>query len=105
MQKKLLIATSLWAIGTVTSTWACNGSHVLGGATTGAVYTISADTMEKGSLYLGINVESVQNKKLSDTKIINAMENGASHLHGIDAVNSYSLSLSYTKYATTVFFS
>ena len=95
MQKKLLIAASLLAIGTVTSTWACNGSHVLGGATTGAVYTISADTMEKGSFYLGLNLESVQNKSLSDAKIINAMQNGASHLHSIDAVNSYSLALSY----------
>ncbi len=95
MQKKLLIATSLWAIGTVTSTWACNGSHVLGGATTGAVYTISADTMEKGSFYLGMNIETLQNKSLSDAKIIEAMNNGLSHLHSIDAVNSYSLSLSY----------
>ena len=95
MQKKLLIATSLWAIGTVTSTWACNGSHVLGGATTGAVYTISADTMEKGSFYLGINLETLQNKSLSDAQIIGAMQNGSSHLHSIDPVNSYSLSLSY----------
>ena len=95
MQKKLLIASSLWAIGTVTSTWACNGSHVLGGATTGAVYTISADTMEKGSLYLGINAETVQNKNLSDTKILNALQNGSDHLHSIDAVNTYSLALSY----------
>lgn len=95
MQKKLLIASSLWAIGTVTSTWACNGSHVLGGATTGAVYTISADTMEKGNFYLGINLETLQNKSLSDAQIIGAMQNGSSHLHSIDAVNSYSLSLSY----------
>ena len=95
MQKKLLIASSLWAIGAVTSTWACNGSHVLGGATTGAVYTISADTMEKGSLYLGINAETVQNKNLSDTKILKALQNGSDHLHSIDAVNTYSLALSY----------
>ncbi len=95
MQKKLLIASSLWAIGTVTSTWACNGSHVLGGATTGAVYTISADTMEKGDFYLGINLETLQNKSLSDAQIIGAMQNGSSHLHSVDAVNSYSLSLSY----------
>ncbi|QSZ42512.1 hypothetical protein GJV85_10445 [Sulfurimonas aquatica] len=95
MQKKILIATSLWAIGTATSTWACNGSHVLGGATTGAVYTISADTMKKGDFYLGVNVETLQNKSLSDSKIINAIQNGATHLHSIDAVNSYSIAFSY----------
>jgi len=95
MQKKLLAVASVLAIGNVTSALACNGSHVLGGATAGAVYTISAETMEKGGLYLGVNLETVQNKNLSDARIIRALQSGSTHLHSIDAVNSYSLSLSY----------
>jgi len=78
-----------------TPLWACNGSHVIGASGSGAVYTMSANTMEEGAFYLGINSERVKNKSLSDTEITDAIEGGAEHLHSIDALNSYSLSLSY----------
>lgn len=93
MQNKLLIMLSLWAV--TTTTWACNGSHVLGAGGAGAVYTISADTMEEGSYFIGINAERVQNETLSDETIINAMQNGVNHIHSIDIINSYSLSVAY----------
>jgi len=78
-----------------TSLWACNASHVIGAGGSGAVYTMSANTMEEGGFYLGINSERVKNKSLSDAEITDAIEGGAEHLHSIDALNSYSLSLSY----------
>ncbi|MCL4431686.1 MAG: transporter [Epsilonproteobacteria bacterium] len=92
-----LTLISLLASATATSTWACNGSHVLGvgGGHTATAYTISANTMEKGSFYLGVNAETVRNKNLSDSTIIDALNNGSEHLHNIDSVNSYSLSASY----------
>ncbi|MDP2077047.1 MAG: transporter [Sulfuricurvum sp.] len=97
MQKNTLnklTLISLLASATATSTWACNGSHVIGigAGHTATAYTISANTMKKGSLYLGVNAETVRNKNLSDS----AMEaDGGDHLHAIDSVNAYSLSASY----------
>ena len=78
-----------------TSVWACNSSHVLGAGGSGAVYTMSADTMKEGDFYIGINAESLQNEPLSDAVIEFATENGAEHIHSIDAINMYSVSLSY----------
>ena len=98
MQNKLLNRFNivcLLTLTTATSALACNGSHVLGVAGSSAVYTISANTMEEGSFYLGANMERVSNNTLSDAKMIEAMQNGSEHLHNIDAINSYSLSLSY----------
>lgn len=79
----------------VSSALACNGSHVIGAGTSGAVYTISADTMKEGGLYLGLNVETIQNKTLSDAKILEAMDAGSEHLHQVGSVNTYSLAVSY----------
>lgn len=100
MQKNTLnklTLISLLASATATSTWACNGSHVLGvgGGHSATAYTISANTMEKGGFYLGVNAETVRNKSLSDSTIEAALSNGSEHLHHIDSVNSYSLSASY----------
>lgn len=100
MQKNALnklTLISLLASATTTSTWACNGSHVLGvgGGHSATAYTISANTMEKGGFYLGVNAETVRNKTLSDSTILEALNNGSEHLHAIDSVNSYSLSASY----------
>lgn len=95
MQNNLLNIACLLAVGTVSSTLACNASHVLGVGNSATAYTISANTMKKGSYYIGVNAETVQNKSLSDSTILTAMQNGAEHLHSIDAINSYSLSLSY----------
>lgn len=93
MSKKRLMATAMFTM--TTTTWACNASHVLGAGGAGAVYTISANTMQEGSLFIGINSESVQNKSLLDTQMITAMQNGSYHLHSIDAINAHSFSLSY----------
>ncbi|NOR56880.1 MAG: hypothetical protein GQ531_11850 [Sulfurovum sp.] len=97
LQKTLLnvknVGLSTLLLGT--PLWACNASHVIGAGGSGAVYTMSANTMEKGAFYLGINSEQVNNKSLSDADITNAIEGGAEHLHSIDAINSYSISLSY----------
>lgn len=98
MQKKSLNTLSmvgLMALGTTTSTWACNAAHVLGVGSASAAYTVSANTMKKGSFFLGINSETVQNDTLTDASIINAMQNGATHLHNIDTIDSHALSLSY----------
>jgi len=89
--KTIGLSTSLMS----TPLWACNASHVIGAGGSGAVYTMSANTMEEGGFYLGINSEVINNKSLSDTEITDAIEGGAEHLHSIDAINSYSLSLSY----------
>lgn len=75
--------------------WACNASHVIGASGSGAVYTMSANTMEEGSFYLGLNAEKVKNTSLSDDVIIDAVEQGSEHVHSIDSINSYSLSFSY----------
>ncbi len=61
----------------------------------GAVYTMNADTMKEGDFYIGLNTESLQNDPLSDEVIKFATENGAEHIHGIDAINMHSVSLSY----------
>ncbi|WP_151900024.1 transporter [Sulfurimonas hydrogeniphila] len=98
MQKKLfrkLQILSLAASAAITPLWACNSSHVLGMGGSSAAYTLSANTMQKGNYYIGVNAERVQNNTLSDQTIISAMQNGSSHLHNIDAIDSYSLSLSY----------
>lgn len=97
MQKNVinkLTLVSLLASATATSTWACNGSHVIGigGSHSATAYTISANTMEKGSLFLGVNAETIRNKNLSDSAMI---ADGGDHLHAIDSVNSYSLTASY----------
>jgi len=52
-----------------TSAWACNSSHLLSAGGSGAVYTMTADTMKKGDFYMGINAESLQNNPLSDEVI------------------------------------
>ncbi len=78
-----------------TPLWACNASHVLGSGGSGAVYTMSANTMKEGGLYLGFNTERVRNNSLKDTTILTALQNGSEHLHNIDAINSYAFSLSY----------
>jgi len=92
---KLLNISCLMALGTLTPTWACNASHVLGAGGSGAVYTMSANTMQKGDFYLGVNAERVSNKTLDDKTITDAMKSGTTHIHSIDAINSYSLSTSY----------
>ncbi len=75
--------------------WACNSSHVLGAGGSGAVYTMSAGTMEEGGFYLGVNAERLSNTPLSDAKIAEAIANGSEHIHSIDSINTYSVSLSY----------
>ncbi|MDP3300879.1 MAG: hypothetical protein Q8S36_02820 [Sulfuricurvum sp.] len=92
-----LTLISLLASATATSTWACNGSHVLGigGTHTATGYTVSANTMEKGGFYLGLNAETIRNKSLSDSTILAALNSGSEHLHAIDSVNSYALTASY----------
>lgn len=100
MQKNTLnklTLISLLASATATSTWACNGSHVIGigGGHTATAYTISANTMEKGNLFLGVNAETIRNKNLSDSAMLAELNRGGEHLHAIDSVNSYSLSASY----------
>lgn len=93
---KLSIACLL-ALTTVSSTWACNASHVLGGASgnSAAAYTISANTMGEGGLYVGVNFETVRNKNLSDSAMLAALNSGSDHLHSIDTINSYALSAAY----------
>lgn len=95
MLKKFSKILFLALLTSTTSVWACNSSHVLGAGGSGAVYTMSADTMKKGDFYIGINTESLQNNPLSDEVINFATENGVGHIHGIDAINMYSASLSY----------
>ena len=87
---KLSIACLL-ALTTTSSTWACNASHVLGvgSGNSATAYTISANTMEEGSLYVGVNFETVRNKNLSDSAILAALNSGSEHLHSIDTINSY----------------
>lgn len=98
MQKKLfnkLQILSLAASAAITPLWACNSSHVLGMGGSSVAYTLSANTMQEGNFYVGVNAERVQNKTLSDQTIIEALQNGSYHLHNIDSIDSYSLSLSY----------
>lgn len=90
-----LTKTSLFSLLVSVPIWACNASHVMGAGGAGAVYTMSADTMERGGVYIGINREYIGNRSLSDNAIIDAIEGGAEHLHSIDATDNYSLSLSY----------
>jgi len=92
-----LSIASLLALTTVSSTWACNASHVLGvgSGNSATAYTISANTMEEGGLYLGVNAETVRNKNLTDSAMLSALNSGAEHLHSIDTINSYALSASY----------
>lgn len=92
-----LTLISLLASATATSTWACNGSHVIGigGGKSATAYTISANTMEKGGFFLGVNAETIRNKNLSDAAILAELNRGGDHLHAIDSVNSYSLVASY----------
>jgi len=98
MQKKSLNTLSmaaLMALGTTTSAYACNAAHVLGVGSASSAYTISANTMRKGSFFVGINTEKVQNKTLSDTSIIKAMQAGSEHLHNIDTIDSHAISFAY----------
>ncbi len=92
-----VVKKSLWAGLFLVSVplWACNSSHVLGAGGSGAVYTMSADTMEEGGFYLGINSEGLKNHPLSDAAILKAVENGAEHIHSVDAIYTHSLSFSY----------
>ncbi len=92
---KLFNISCLLALGVLTPTWACNASHVLGVGGAGAVYTMSANTMEKGNFYIGVNTERVSNKTLVDKTIIDDMKSGTIHIHSIDAISSNSLSASY----------
>jgi len=94
IQKTIKTLSLLTLVGTM-PLWACNGSHVLGAGGSGAVYTMSANTMKEGDFYLGFNTERVSNSTLSDSSILQALQNGSTHLHNVDAINSYSLSLSY----------
>lgn len=94
IQKTIKTLSLLTVIGTV-QLWACNSSHVLGVGGSGAVYTMSANTMQEGGFYLGLNAERVSNRTLSDKTILQALQDGSTHLHNIDAINAYSLSLSY----------
>ncbi|MDA7816710.1 transporter [Sulfurimonas sp.] len=93
---KLSIAC-LVALTTVSSTWACNASHVLGvgSGNTATAYTISANTMDEGGMYVGMNYETLRNKFLTDAAILSALNAGSEHLHGVDAVNTFALSASY----------
>lgn len=98
MQKKLLNKlnmTCFIAGAMLTPALACNGSHVLGVGGTGAAYTLTANTMQEGDFYFGVNAEVIQNRDLTDATIIEAMQNGASHLHNISRVASYSITSSY----------
>ena len=95
MQKKLSNITCLLALVTATSTWACNGSHVSGIGNVATAYTVSANTMEEGSFFIGLNAEYLSNDKLSDSTMIRALNNGKDHMHHIDSLTSYSVSLSY----------
>ena len=91
------IKKSLWTgllLGSV-PLWACNSSHVLGAGGSGAAYTMSADTMEEGGFYIGVNAEYVRNTPLSDAEIAKAIANGSEHIHSIDSINTYSVSMSY----------
>ncbi len=90
IQKSLFIL-----LGSSVLSWSCNASHVLGAGGSGAVYTMSADTMEEGGFYMGINAEKLNNHVLSDAEIEDAVNNGAEHIHSIDNIKTYSLSLSY----------
>ncbi len=94
IQKTIKTLSLLTLVGTI-PLWACNSSHVLGAGGSGAVYTMSANTMKEGGFYLGFNAERVSNSTLSDSSILQALQNGSTHLHNVDAINSYSLSLSY----------
>ncbi len=93
MQKKLLTMLSLMAVGT--QTWACNASHILGAGGAGSVYTISADTMEKGDFFVGVNLEREGNRELSDERMLHAMHDGSTHLHGMDVVDTHALGIAY----------
>lgn len=95
MQKKLLKMACLLAFGATSSLLACNGSHVSGMGNLAAAYTIPADTMKKGDLFIGANVEYLRNEKLSDATILNALQAGKEHIHNIDTITSYSVSASY----------
>jgi hypothetical protein len=91
------LKNSIWTgllLGTA-PLWACNSSHVLGAGGSGAVYTMSADTMEEGGFYMGVNAESTNNTPLSDAEIEKAIANGSEHIHSIDSINTYSVSMSY----------
>jgi hypothetical protein len=68
---------------------------MMGGGASGAVYTISADTMSQGDFYLGFSAQITQNHPLSDTLILSETENGSGHIHGIDTIHSTTTSLSY----------
>jgi len=94
IQQTIKTLTLLSAIGTL-PLLACNGSHVLGTGGSGAVYTMSANTLQEGGFYLGLNAERISNHTLKDNTILKALQNGSTHLHNIDAINAYSLSLSY----------
>jgi hypothetical protein len=94
IQKTIKTLSLLTLVGTI-PLWACNSSHVLGAGGSGAVYTMSANTMQEGGFYLGLNAERVSNRTLSDKTILQALQNGSTHMHNIDAINAYSFSLSY----------
>jgi hypothetical protein len=98
MQKKLLNKINiscLLALGTSTSAWACNASHVLGTGNAATAYTISAEVMEKGSFFIGLTQERLRNKKLADATILQALNNGSEHLHHVGSIDTHSLSMSY----------
>jgi hypothetical protein len=98
MQKKSLNKLKivcLSALVTSTSLWACNGSHVSGIGNVATAYTVSANTMEEGGYFVGLNTEYLRNDKLSDATMLEALQNGKEHMHHIDSLTSYSISLSY----------
>ncbi len=77
------------------SAWACNGSHILGAGGAGAIHTLSAGTMKKGDMFVGINTENIINNSLSDTRIIEATKEGVGHIHNVDSVSTYALAFAY----------
>ena len=90
-----MVIVGLLAVTSSTSLWACNASHVLGAGGSGAVYTMSANTMEEGGFYVGVSAQRVKNDSLSNRQIEDAIEAGSEHLHSIDAMHSYAIAFSY----------
>ena len=93
--KKILLSLALF--GNATFVWACScgSSHIISGGASGAVYTVSGDTMSQGDFYLGFSAESTHNDALSDAIILSETESGSGHIHGIDTIHTYTTSLSY----------
>jgi len=65
------------------------------GGNTGAINTISAQTMHSGDFAFGFRGEYIKNKAFSNDLIESSVEVGIEDVHSIDTIQTHSLSMAY----------